>query len=84
MHLDCIQSLAEKLTDMGVVCIDDTWLEAGHWTAKGTLAVPYLLAHGFELFEVRSGAVLLKRHYGGAQGGDDSTRLNECSIERGP
>jgi hypothetical protein len=61
MHLECAESLVAKLSDFGLVCIDDTWLEDGHWTAKGTLAVPYLLAHGFELLEARNRAVLLGR-----------------------
>lgn len=61
MHLECAQSLTRLLTPYGIVCVDDTWLENGHWTAKGTLAVPYLLAHGFELVEARNRAALLRR-----------------------
>jgi tetratricopeptide (TPR) repeat protein len=61
MHLDCAQSLLRLLTRYGVVCIDDTWLENGHWTAKGTLAMPYLLENGFELIEARNRAALLRR-----------------------
>lgn len=62
MHLDCAQSVAEKITADGVVCVDDTWLDDNNqWTAKGTLAVPYLLEHGFEIIEARNRAVLMKR-----------------------
>jgi hypothetical protein len=62
MHLDCAQSVAKKLTADGVVCVDDTWLDNNNqWTAKGTLAVPYLLEHGFEIIEARNRAVLMKR-----------------------
>lgn len=61
MHLDCAQSVAQKLSPFGLVCVDDTWLEDGRWTAKGTLAVPYLLANGFELVEARNRAALLRR-----------------------
>lgn len=61
MHLDCAESVAKKLSPFGLVCIDDTWLEDGRWTAKGTLAVPYLLSNGFELLEVRNRAALLRR-----------------------
>lgn len=61
MHLDCAQSILRKLSPYGLVCIDDTWLEDGRWTAKGTLAMPYLLANGFELVEARNRAALLRR-----------------------
>lgn len=61
MHLSCAESLVHRLVPGGIVCVDDTWLEDGHWTAKGTLAVPYLLAHGFELLEARNRAALLRR-----------------------
>jgi hypothetical protein len=61
MHLDCAQSVAQKLSPFGLVCVDDTWLEDGRWTAKGTLAVPYLLANGFELVEARNRAALFRR-----------------------
>lgn len=61
MHLDCAQSVLKKLTSNGAVCIDDTWLDDGRWTAKGTLAVPYLLEHGFQLLDVRNRSALLAR-----------------------
>jgi hypothetical protein len=61
MHLDCAQSLAQKLSPFGFVCVDDTWMEDGRWSAKGTLAMPYLLANGFELVEARNRAALLRR-----------------------
>lgn len=61
MHLDCAQSLNTKLAPQGVICFDDTWLDKGHWTAKGTLAMPYLLEHGFDLLEARNRAALLRR-----------------------
>ena len=61
MHLDCALSVMKKLAPRGVVCMDDTWLDDGKWTAKGTLAVPYLLEHGFQLLDVRNRAALLSR-----------------------
>lgn len=61
MHLDCAQSVAKKLSPFGLVCFDDTWLEDGMWTAKGTLGMPFLLANGFELVEARNRAALLRR-----------------------
>lgn len=61
MHLECAESLAAKLADRGVVCIDDTWLEDDRWVAKGTLAVPYLLGQGFEVLTASNRAVLLGR-----------------------
>ncbi|MBK8129398.1 MAG: hypothetical protein IPK53_10940 [bacterium] len=36
MHLDCAESILTKLSVNGVVCLDDTWLVDGNWTAKGT------------------------------------------------
>lgn len=61
MHFDCAQSVHAKLSPHGVVCVDDTWLVDGKWSAKGTLAVPYLLEHGFELVDARNRAALLRR-----------------------
>jgi len=69
MHLDCAQSLARLLSPYGVVCMDDTWLDGGRWTAKGTLAMPYLLDNGFELVDARNRAALLKRAAAPAQPG---------------
>ena len=65
MHLECAKALVEKLSPNGVICIDDTWQdEQGHWTAKGTLAVPFLLKNGFEIIEKRNRAVLMgKEHH---------------------
>jgi hypothetical protein len=62
MHLDCAQTLATKLWAHGVVCVDDTWLEDERWTAKGTLAMPFLLGQGFDMVESRNRAALLVRH----------------------
>jgi len=61
MHLECAQSVSEKLSPFGLVCVDDTWLVEGQWCAKGTLAMPYLLGHGFEIAEARNRAALLRR-----------------------
>jgi hypothetical protein len=61
MHLDCAQSLVNLLSPHGVVCLDDTWIDNGRWTAKGTLAMPFLLDHGFEVIDARNRAALLKR-----------------------
>ncbi|MDQ1850548.1 hypothetical protein Q9299_19770 [Gemmobacter fulvus] len=62
MHLDCAVSLVEKLAPDGVICFDDTWLDADKaWTAKGKTAMPYLLAHGFRVLEAHNNAALLLR-----------------------
>jgi predicted O-methyltransferase YrrM len=61
MHLDCAQTLVSKLWAHGVVCVDDTWQEDGSWTAKGTLAMPHLLAQGFRVVDARNRAALLVR-----------------------
>ena len=62
MHLDCAEAIADKLSHEGIVCVDDTWLdEKGQWTAKGTLAIPFLLENGFSIIDQRNNAVLLQR-----------------------
>ena len=61
MHVDCAHTLVAKLAPDGVICFDDTWLEDGRWIAKGTLAMPYLLEHGFRLMEARNHAAMLAR-----------------------
>lgn len=65
MHLDCAQSLADKLAPDGLICFDDTWLVDGRWTAKGTTAMPFLLENGFEVIEARNRAALLRRRAAG-------------------
>lgn len=62
MHLDCAETLERKLEPHGLICVDDTWLEHERWVAKGTLAMPYLLANGFRLLEARNRAALLARN----------------------
>lgn len=59
MHLDCAESITQKLSDDGVICFDDTWLVNGKWVAKGTLAMPYLLDHQFKVVDKRNNAALL-------------------------
>lgn len=61
MHLDCARSLPRLVTPYGIVCFDDTWLRNGQWTAKGTLAMPFLLDNGFEVVDARNRAALLRR-----------------------
>ncbi|MFZ3581158.1 hypothetical protein ACOI1H_03170 [Loktanella sp. DJP18] len=62
MHLECAEALVDILSPDGVICIDDTWLdEAGAWTAKGKLAVPFLLQSGFHIIEARNRAILMGR-----------------------
>jgi hypothetical protein len=60
MHLECAESAVRLMAPGGLVCIDDTWQEDGQWTAKGTLAMPFLLERGFELIEARNRAALLR------------------------
>lgn len=62
MHLRCAVALTQKLPDHGLICFDDTWLDDGQWTAKGTTAMPYLLSNGFKLIDVRNRAALLARN----------------------
>lgn len=49
MHLHCAHALVPKVADGGLVVLDDTWTDSdGELAGKGKLAVPYLLANGFE------------------------------------
>lgn len=61
MHLDCAKSVVQKLSPFGVVCVDDSWQVDGKWTAKGALAIPFLLENDFEIVEARNRSVLLGR-----------------------
>lgn len=62
MHLTCAMILSNKINNCGAICIDDTWQDSSsNWTAKGTLAVPFLIKNGFEVLEKRNNAVLLSR-----------------------
>ena len=62
MHLACAKELKEKLAPDGLICFDDTWVSSdGTWTAKGTLAMPYLLENGFEVISAENNAALLQR-----------------------
>lgn len=62
MHLRCARALVTRLAPDGLICIDDTWLDGrGAWTAKGTLAVPFLLENGFEIERAANRAVLMRR-----------------------
>ena len=63
MHLVCAAHVVKNLSQNGLVCMDDTWLDDAAWTAKGTLAMPYFLSHDFELVDVRNRAALLRRSY---------------------
>lgn len=62
MHLDCATSLIAKMAPDGAICFDDTWTdEDGAWTAKGTTAMPYLLANGFRVQSEGNRAAFLVR-----------------------
>ena len=63
MHKACAESVAAKMPIDGIVVIDDTSITAdGNYTGKGRLAVPYLLARGFELVKIdRPSAIALRR-----------------------
>lgn len=61
MHLLCAKELKGKLAPDGLICFDDTWTSSeGTWLAKGTLAMPYLLANGFTVIAAENNAALLR------------------------
>jgi len=62
MHLQCAQSIITKMEEGGIVVIDDTWTDGnGEFDGKGKLAVPLLLAHGFEIIARTPMAIALQR-----------------------
>lgn len=63
MHLDCALEITKKANPWTLVCVDDTWLHIGRWTAKGALAVPHFLETGYHLLDVRNRAALMGGGY---------------------
>lgn len=61
MHLQCARALIHKIPVEGWIIIDDSWMENGQWAGKGETAIPYLLEHGFSLFDRDGNAVALRR-----------------------
>lgn len=63
MHLECVRHVIGKANPWTLICLDDTWLNLGRWTAKGTLAVPFLLENEYQLLDVRNRAVVMGSKY---------------------
>ncbi len=62
MHQACAAAIVTKMPAGGIVVIDDTWQDdQGAYGGKGKLAVPLLLASGFEEIAGTSEAVALRR-----------------------
>ena len=61
MHLIAAREGSRRLLQGGLLVIDDTWMEAGEWTGKGALAVPWLLEQGWPMLEAAERAVLLTK-----------------------
>jgi plasmid stability protein len=65
MHERCAVEVVKKMPRGGVVVIDDTWLdEDGNYCGKGKLAVPLLVASGFDALPGAPRVVALKRTTG--------------------
>jgi hypothetical protein len=66
-HLKIVQRLLPHFTDRSTVVLDDTWRRGKIWSGKGTLAMPFLLDHGWNLIvttdaeEPDDGFTLLER-----------------------
>jgi hypothetical protein len=67
MHLECAKQVVAKAQPWTLVCLDDTWLNLGRWTAKGTLAVPFLFEKGYNFLDIRNKAVLMGAGYWSGQ-----------------
>jgi hypothetical protein len=63
MHLECSRLILPLAAPWMLMCVDDTWLHEGRWTAKGTLAVPHLLENGYHFLDIRNRAVLMGSKY---------------------
>jgi hypothetical protein len=63
MHLECSRLILPLAAPWMLMCVDDTWLHEGRWTAKGTLAVPHLLENGYHFLDIRNRSVLMGTKY---------------------
>ena len=61
MHLRCAKAFAEKCEVGSVVVFDDVFFKDDEWAGKGKLAMPYLLAAGFDIIERSKSTVVLRR-----------------------
>jgi|GEM_PF-156823 len=61
MHLECAKNIIDKITNNGIISLDDTWIENGIWKGKGATAVPYLLENGFSILTIGYNSVLLQK-----------------------
>ena len=60
MHLEAARHCSKLMPQGGIIGLDDTWLEDGHWVGKGALALPWLTDQGWEvLSSANRGTVLL-------------------------
>tara|TARA_R110000796_G_scaffold46979_3_gene113300 strand:+ start:53 stop:622 length:570 start_codon:yes stop_codon:yes gene_type:complete len=60
MHLDCVANCIEKISEGGVVVIDDCFGEKFE-RGKGVTAIPFLIDNGFKVIRRNSQAVALQR-----------------------
>jgi len=61
MHFQAAQHATRIMPIGGVLGLDDTWLENDQWAGKGTLALPWLLEHGWQLLsQANRGTVMVK------------------------
>jgi len=61
MHIQAAQQATRIIPIGGVLGLDDTWFENDQWAGKGTLALPWLLEHGWQLIsQANRGTVLVK------------------------
>jgi hypothetical protein len=62
MHEACARAIIARMREGGIVVLDDTWTDAnGEYTGKGKLAVPLLVANGFEIITKTRMTVALRR-----------------------
>ena len=60
MHLEAARHCSRLIPQGGLIGLDDTWVENDRWVGKGALALPWLVAQGWELLSTANrGTVLI-------------------------
>lgn len=72
MHLDAAIHASVRIPAGGLLGLDDTWLENGQWAGKGAMAMPWLLAQGWQLLSKSNRGTVLRKPCTQRSGEDDA------------